>query len=374
MIRHRGNMTTKPLSEINGYQAAGALDGSFISILNDNSSPAALQRSRIISKMESIDHILNPTTSSNDNASLQSAALDLKCLALYLGEFQAQFTRRGLKADARCAPGHVIEQRIRIESQWLSTGMGLHILCRNILRNYKNEEWLSQNVQCIYFSLMILKNLCIGQSEVNINKLLDDTKEELLPIVLDIMNGAVSWIEMMICCELLRFLMMYDEDMKRWTDLVDSHVLNVIQLLIKSCCNCLKLHYFTESMKPYQADIVKMYEPINENVTTREEADHGPTYVRSSYSNQNDVTKSLHSLAVNCRINTLTLMTLLTTKYENAHDFVTKLLIPIPVQYWKRLLQISIMTMRQGLLLKGGQIGCRSSECVDAMTNCDICQ
>ena len=373
-------LTTKAPCDIREYQSSLKVKGSLISILNDKSTPPSVQMARIKSKLESIDRILNPTTLPNDDDSLQSAALDLKCLALHLGEFRCQFARRQVHEHRDLRP--LIQERIRIESQWM-TIFGLHILCLNILRNYKNKEWLSRNAQCIYFSLVILKNLCIGQSEVNINKLLDDTKDELLPIVLDIMNGALSWIEEMICCELLGFLLIYGREIKTWTDLVDSHGLNVVQLLIKSCCNCMKLPYFHEtlidqivpfgqkshridrntrhfgwpkksipfgyprSFLSYQVGIVNLYQPINQNMT-RGDKRNASTYMRSQIASQDDESKSLHALAVNCRMETLKLLVVLTSKYQFEHEFVTKLLCPIPTVFWKRLLQISTLTMRQG--------------------------
>ena len=195
---------------------------------------------------------------------------------------------------------------------------------------------------------MILKNLCLGQSEVNINRLINESKGELLPIVLDIMNGAMSWIEEMICCELVQFLMVYGQGMKPWADLAETRGLNVIQCLIKICVNCMKLPFFNETMTPYQADIVKMYEAVvndPQKVSCHEDL---CIYVKSRYSEQNELTQSLHAMAVHCRTEIVDFLLTLSLNNQNSNEFASKLLAPIPAVFWKRLLQISMMTMRQG--------------------------
>ena len=92
--------------------------------------------------MKYIDRILNQQPSEADAETLRSIAIDLKCLALYLGVFQSDLERRS--PDQRTFPTELLVQRAHIESQWMSTGMGLHILCLNILRNYNNKQWLDQ--------------------------------------------------------------------------------------------------------------------------------------------------------------------------------------------------------------------------------------
>ena len=139
-------MTTRVLEEFKeDIVTLQSAEGTFYEILNDDKTHPDIQSGKIASRINYIDDCLNQSTKSDQSAdtNLQIIATDLKYLALYLGEFQMGYRRRGMR-NGSWAPPQVIEHRVRIESQWMSTGIGLHILCINILRKYTDKQWLDQ--------------------------------------------------------------------------------------------------------------------------------------------------------------------------------------------------------------------------------------
>eukprot|EP01083_Nonionella_stella_P167732 564509_1 len=313
---------------------------SFFKAMFQHPDRPATQQSKDVATV--MKFVVKNVTKTEDLELSKLISANIKYIALNLN----QYTSRLYNNAENIEYSYHIDQRRAIEAQWIKCGMGLHKMAHMVLKQCMDIP----NSPNIFYALYILKGLCLGQNEQQTEKIISQT--DLIPTIFTILNSDgdsnntnTTWMEQFMCVQILRLLP--DADNKSiWIEWNEKYNLNIIKLLIKISVNCfVKLPYYYRTMKDYQRQLVLLAQNIDlENKSKMESQDDIPTYLRSGYTEQNVLTRSLHFWCYRCRIASLDTLRALSHRLWTNESLMSGL----NAQYLKRLLQISTMTMRQG--------------------------
>eukprot|EP01084_Bolivina_argentea_P253620 426108_1 len=306
---------------------------------NPNKVPTE-QSSDVNKVLKFIENNINNT---DDTALCELIEANLKYMALNLNQYTIRIYQNAEKVEV---PYHIQQRRI-LESQWIKCGIGLHKLMCIIINASINRP----NNPYTFYSLYILKGLCLGQCKETIAMIINET--DIMNIIFGILNSDANsnninktWLEQIMCTELIECFECF-VDKSIWNKYYETQNMNILKLLIKISVNCfIKFPYFYNTMNEYHKKIILLTKHIDpQNTSQLKSQDDIPTYLRSPYADKNPLRKCLHYWLYRCRIRTLhTLKLFFLHNYSNIQILINN----INNIHIKRLLQISTMTMRQG--------------------------